>query len=170
MILTLPEVFTLAQVPPDVVPPEPPPPDDGGLAGAWNPPWPLDELLLDPVDDPSEPLADPLPDEELADEELEDELFTDAWLVPGSPAATAPAAATLASVTVTVVAFSRRLPCSRSATARATWRPLLTDSSRLFMSISVTRLAVRAVEGLSQDVLSSPSGRRLACPAETASI
>jgi hypothetical protein len=138
------------QVPPDVVPPKPPPPDCGELAGAWKPPWSLDELLLDPLDDdPSDPLDEPwLADDELADDELVPvpELFTDAWLAPGRPAATAPTAATLARVTVTVVAFSRRLPCSRSATARATWRPLLTDSSRLFTSISVTRPAVSAVE------------------------
>ena len=134
----------------------------GALVGAWRPPWSLDELLLDPVDDPSEPLDDPLPDDELPDDLLADELvpvlelFTDVWAVPGRPAATAPTAATLARVTVTVVAFSRRLPCSRSATARATWRPLLTDSSRLFTSISVTPLAVSAVEGLSQNLLSAP--------------
>ena len=42
------------------------------------------------------------------------------WCVePGSAAATAPAATTLAKPTVAVVAFSLRLPRSRSATARA---------------------------------------------------
>jgi hypothetical protein len=145
-----------------VVPPEPLPPDCGALAGAWKPPWSLDELLLDPVDDPSEPLDDPLDEPWLPDDELPDELvpvpelFTDVWVAPGRPAATAPTAATLARVTVTVVAFSRRLPCSRSATARATWRPLLTDSSRLFTSVSLTRPAVSAVERLSENVLSAP--------------
>jgi hypothetical protein len=141
--------------------------DCGALAGACKPPWSLDELLLDPVDDPSDPLDDPLdepwlPDDELPDDELVPvpELFTDVWVAPGRPAATAPATATLARVTVTVVAFSRRLPCSRSATARATWRPLLTDSSRLFTSISVTPLAVSAVEGLSQNALSAPCRSR----------
>jgi hypothetical protein len=102
------------------------PPDD-----AWRPP--LDELLLDPSEEllvePSEPL-DPLelePDVEPLDElELDDDLVpvlvVAAWLVPGRIAATTPATATLAKDTVTVVAFSRRRPCSRSATARATCR------------------------------------------------
>ena len=52
---------------------------------------------------------------------------------PGSTANSAPVTATLAKDTVTVVAFRRRLPCSRSATARAI--------SRLFMSSSLTRAA-----------------------------
>jgi hypothetical protein len=41
---------------------------------------------------------------------------------PGSTAATAPAATTLAKPTVAVAVFSLRLPRSRSATARDTWR------------------------------------------------
>jgi hypothetical protein len=124
------------QVPPEVELKPPPPPDWTPLEGAWKPL--LDELLLDPLDellDPSDELpdepadpADPLepePDVEPPDElELDDELLpvlvTAAWLEPGRVAATAPATATLAKVTVTVVALSRRRPCSRSATARAT--------------------------------------------------
>jgi len=44
---------------------------------------------------------------------------TDACVDPGSTASTTPAATTEAQDTPTVVALSRRLPCSRSATARA---------------------------------------------------
>jgi hypothetical protein len=50
-------------------------------------------------------------------------LVVAAWLVPGRIAATTPTTATLAKDTVTVVALSRRRPCSRSATARAICRP-----------------------------------------------
>jgi hypothetical protein len=46
----------------------------------------------------------------------------DACVDPGSTATTMPAASTEAKDTPTVVAFRRRLPCSRSATARAIWR------------------------------------------------
>jgi hypothetical protein len=49
-------------------------------------------------------------------------LLTDACVEPGSTATTTPAATTEAKDTVIVVAFRRRLPCSRSATARAIWR------------------------------------------------
>jgi hypothetical protein len=45
-----------------------------------------------------------------------------ACVEPGSTAATAPAAITLAKPTVAVAVFSLRLPRSRSATARDTWR------------------------------------------------
>lgn len=44
-------------------------------------------------------------------------------VAPGSTTATAPAASTLAKPAVAVAAFSRRLPRSRSATARVTRRP-----------------------------------------------
>lgn len=47
---------------------------------------------------------------------------TDACVEPGSTATTTPAATTEAKDTVIVVVFRRRLPCSRSATARAIWR------------------------------------------------
>jgi hypothetical protein len=43
-------------------------------------------------------------------------------VAPGKIAATPAAAATLTADTATVVADSRRRPCSRAATARATWR------------------------------------------------
>jgi hypothetical protein len=62
------------------------------------------------------------------------EPFSALCAVPGRTAISAPVTATLAKDTVTVVAFRRRLPCSRSATARAI--------SRLFMSSSLTRAAV----------------------------
>ena len=48
---------------------------------------------------------------------------TDVCVEPGSTESTTPAATTEAKDTPTVVALSRRLPCSRSATARAIWRP-----------------------------------------------
>jgi hypothetical protein len=70
---------------------------------------------------------------------------------PGSTAATAPAASTLAKPTVAVAVFSLRLPRSRSATARDTWRsparvrggPVL--SSQLSIGRSVACLLVRVV-------------------------
>jgi hypothetical protein len=123
---------------------------------------------LESLEEPELELADELElDDELgvADElELDDELppvvvVVAAWLAPGRMAAMAPATATLAKETPTVVAFSRRRPCSRSATARATWRALLTrpagGSSQLFTSISIPLLAVNAVGELSADVLSA---------------
>jgi hypothetical protein len=155
-----------------------PPPDWTPLDGAWKPL--LDELLLDPsdelLDEPADP-ADPLepePDVEPPDElELDDELLpvlvTAAWLEPGRIAATTPATATLAKDTVTVVALSRRRPCSRSATARATCRPApwsdvrrgpAAGSSQLFTLISLARTAVSAVGEVSADVLST-QGRGL---------
>jgi hypothetical protein len=93
----------------------------------------LDELLLEPLSDELPELLAPVPDElpellvpvpdvdppELDDDELFPVLVTAAWLVPGRIAATAPAPSTLTADTVTVVAVSRRRPCSRSATARA---------------------------------------------------
>ena len=62
------------------------------------------------------------------------ESLTVVCVAPGRTAISAPVTATLAKDTVIVVAFRRRLPCSRSATARAI--------SRLFMSPSLTRAAV----------------------------
>jgi len=108
----------------------------------------LPELLLfelplaefDEFDEPGEPLSD----------------VTAACVEPGSTATTMPAAATEANDTVMVVAFRRRLPCSRSATARAIWRAaaylaslrarararsLPVDSSRLSITLSLTRAA-----------------------------
>ena len=181
------------QLPPEVELKPPPPPDWTPLDGAWRP-LP-DELLLDPFDelldepaDPADPL-EPVPDVEPPDElELDDELLpvlvTAAWLEPGRVAATTPATATLAKDTVTVVALSRRRPCSRSATARATCRPApwlvspvldgerrgpAAGSSQLFTSMSLARAAVNAVGEVSADVLSK-RGRGFARACGTASI
>jgi hypothetical protein len=168
-------------------------PDCTPLDGAWSPLF--DELLLDPsdelLDEPPEPLdpVDPLElvpefDVEPVDElELDEDLLpvlVAAWLVPGSITATAPATATLARDTVVVVAFSRRRPCARSATPRATCRaasrsvPPRACSFHLFTFTSVTRPAVSAVVELSANVLSATGAgyRRpgVACARETASI
>jgi len=142
----------------------------GELAGAWKPPESLDELLPESLEDPPE-LDDPeLDDPELDDPEELDPLEVElplaaAWLVPGRITATAPAASTLATDTVTVVAFSRRRPSSRSATACATrraacavcaaGRPCPACFSQLFTTLSVTCSSVSAVGELSQDVLSA---------------
>jgi len=93
----------------------------------------LDELLSDELDElvPDEPVE--VLDDELSFEDVP-ESFTVACVAPGRTATSAPATATLAKDTVMVVALRRRLPCSRSATARAI--------SRLFMSSSLTRAAV----------------------------
>jgi hypothetical protein len=144
-----------------------PPPDDTPPDGAWNPL--LDELLLDPFDEPLDEPSDPLelvPELDVPEEELElDEdllpVLVAAWLDPGSTTATTPARATLARDTVVVVAFSRRRPCSRSATARATCRAVSRSVSQLFTSTSVTRPAVSAVVEQSANVLSArPVARR----------
>lgn len=86
----------------------------------------LDELLLDPFDElpeELEPEFDVAPvDEPELDDDLLPVLVVAAWVEPGSITATTPATATLARDTDVVVAFRRRLPCSRSATARATGR------------------------------------------------
>jgi hypothetical protein len=128
----------------------------------------FDELLLDPLDEPVELLdpVEPEPDVEPVDElELDEDLplvlVVAAWLDPGSTTATTPARATLATDTVVVVAFSRRRPCSRSATARATCRPASRlagpgpCSCQLFTSISVTRPAENVVAEVSANVLSA---------------
>jgi len=111
----------------------------------------LDEPLelLDEFDDELDELDELAPDElapdELAPDELAEPLdvlscddvpesFTVVCVAPGRSATSAPVTATLAKDTVMVVAFRRRLPCSRSATARAI--------SRLFISPSLTRAAV----------------------------
>jgi hypothetical protein len=100
----------------------------GELAGDWR----VEELLelfeeLDEEDDePDEPEeVEPEEDEPLDDELLLDDVpesLTEACVAPGRTISTAPATATLANDAVTVVAVSRRLPCSRSATARASCR------------------------------------------------
>jgi hypothetical protein len=112
----------------------------GELAGAWSPLWLLDELPLLLELSSDELLVSLDDDGELDDEPL---LLVAAWLVPGRTATTTPAAATLAMVTVTVAAFSLRRPCSRSATARATWRGPAGPacSCQLFMAVRVTSQA-----------------------------
>jgi hypothetical protein len=128
----------------------------GALAGAWIPPWSvelLDELELDE------------PELEFDALELDDELLpvlvVAAWLEPGRTATTTPATATLARPTVTVVAFSRRRPCSRSATANATWRARLraSCSCQSFTPISVTCPPARSSADTSEDVLNVPAAR-----------
>lgn len=80
--------------------------------------------LLEPEPRFAVPLLDaPLlaEDPPVRDAALPDEPFDEvvaACVEPGSTAARTPAAATLAKLTVTVAVFSRRLPRSRSATAR----------------------------------------------------
>jgi len=98
------------------------------------------EELDDELDEPDEPVPEDVPDvagvagvpvevdepDEL-DELLSDdvpEFLTEACVVPGRTATSAPATATLANDAVTVAVFSRRLPCSRSATACASRRAL----------------------------------------------
>jgi hypothetical protein len=112
----------------------------GELAGDWR----VEELLelfellelllelLELFDELEEELEEPVPAEDVPDEpELPDdellpddvpESLTEACVAPGRTSSTAPATATLAKDAVTVVAVSRRLPCSRSATARASCR------------------------------------------------
>ena len=95
----------------------------GELAGDWRAGdlFELFELLelFDDVEEPDEP-DDPVPVELLLDDVPES--LTEACVAPGRITSTAPATATLANDAVTVVAVSRRLPCSRSATARASCR------------------------------------------------
>ena len=79
------------------------------------------ELFDDAEEEPDDP-DDPVPAEFVPDDVPES--LTEACVAPGSTATSAPAAATLAKDAVTVVAVSRRLPCSRSATARASCRAL----------------------------------------------
>jgi len=86
----------------------------------------LDLLVLpEPFDDLAEEFDVPeLPvDDELLLADVPESL-TVACVAPGRTTSTAPATATLAKDAVTVVAVSRRLPCSRSATARASCRAL----------------------------------------------
>jgi hypothetical protein len=82
----------------------------------------FEELEEEEPDEPDEP-DDPVPVELVPDDDVPESL-TEACVAPGRTAITAPATATLANDAVTVVAVSRRLPCSRSATARASCRAL----------------------------------------------
>ena len=138
------------------MPPEvelaPPVLDCGLFTGDWNP-LPLEELELE-ESEPDELDPDELEPVELP---LDDEVpFTAAWLAPGRTATTTPATATLARPTVTVVAFSRRRPCSRSATAFATWRARSRSvcPCQLFTSISFTCLTASTEREVSEDILS----------------
>jgi hypothetical protein len=111
-----------------------PPPFDctGAEAGAWRLVDEFEEFEeleeldeFEELEEPDEfeelvPESSELPVLVLALELLELPEVVAVWCVePGSAAATAPAATTLAKPTVAVVAFSLRLPRSRSATARA---------------------------------------------------
>jgi hypothetical protein len=91
----------------------------GVLAGDWRVEELL-ELLEELEEEPEE--VEPSDDELLLDDVPES--LTEACVAPGRTTSTAPATATLANDAVTVVAVSRRLPCSRSATARASCRAL----------------------------------------------
>ena len=78
-----------------------------------------------PVEDvPDEPDEPELPDDELLLDDVPESLTEACVVAPGRTAITAPATATLANDAVTVAPVSRRLPCSRSATARASCRAL----------------------------------------------
>jgi hypothetical protein len=128
-------------VPPDVD--DSPPLLDwvGVLAGDVRPAE-LFELLfveLDELDEEPDELLDEL--DELVPDDSVGLLDVVCVVAPGRTAMSAPVTATLAKDTVMVVALRRRLPCSRSATARAI--------SRLFMSISLTWRTERIVRGKS---------------------
>jgi len=95
---------------------------------------------------------------------------TAACVEPGRETATAPAAATLAKPTVTVVAFRRRLPSSRSATACITLRAAPSRGARargdpfrnsgLLMLVSLAYLLGRAVRVGSENALSAAANDR----------
>jgi hypothetical protein len=120
-------------VPPDVA--WPPPFDcTGALAGAWRL-LEFEEFEFGELEEfvpelefeagLDVPLLDvPLPDDDVPVLVLAGELpgLLVVCAEPGRTAATAPAASTLAKPTVAVAVFSLRLPRSRSATARDTWR------------------------------------------------
>jgi hypothetical protein len=97
----------------------------GALAGDWRVEELLEllEELLELFEEPDEPEEVEPPDDELLLDDVPESL-TEACVAPGRTTSTAPATATLANDAVTVVAVSRRLPCSRSATARASCRAL----------------------------------------------
>jgi hypothetical protein len=111
----------------------------------------LAELEFEPwLADPS--LDVPLPRDDVPVLVLVDELpeLVVVCVEPGRTAATAPAASTLAKPTVAVAVFSLRLPRSRSATARDTWRsPSRARGDPLWSQLSISRsvacLLVRVV-------------------------
>jgi hypothetical protein len=99
----LPELLPELALPPDVPEVAPDVPEV---------PLALELPLADvPEFDPVEPADEPVA-----------VLAAEAWWEPGRITATTPAASTLAADTETVAAVSRRRPCSRAATARATRR------------------------------------------------
>jgi hypothetical protein len=157
---------------PEVDLPPPPLTFCGWLTGCCR----LSELLLelellpelaefeDPlVEEFDEPLVEEF-DEPLVEEPdallSGDVLDTDACVEPGSTAITMPAAATEAKDTVMVVALRRRRPCSRSATARAIWRP---RSSQLFMALSLPLVAVSILRKKSQQAMKLSTRNRAFC-------
>ena len=100
----------------------------GVLAGDWRVEELLEllellEELLELFEELEEPEVVEPPEDELLLDDVPEPL-TEACVAPGRTTSTAPATATLANDAVTVVAVSRRLPCSRSATARASCRAL----------------------------------------------
>ena len=113
----------------------------------------VDELpelpeLPDVLDEPDEPVPEDVPDvpDEVDDPDEPDDVpesLTEACVAPGSTATSAPATATLAKDAVTVVAVSRRLPCSRSATARASCRALAWPAARSRRALSLAPLRSR---------------------------
>jgi hypothetical protein len=132
----------------------------GELAGDWMVEE-LDELLEElELDELELDVPDELDELLLVDDP--ESLVVLACVAPGSTATSAPATATLANDAVTVVAVSRRRPCSRSATARASCRAF----SRLSMSVSLPRPAEEAVRARSKNPLrrqrrALPGQRRL---------
>ena len=113
-----------------------------------------------------------VPDDEVLLDDVPESL-TEACVAPGRTTSTAPATATLAKDAVTVAAVSRRLPCSRSASARASARARRCgrgrrvrssrrQSSQLSMSTSVPRLAEGPVRARSENALSRPRRALLA--------
>jgi hypothetical protein len=87
-------------------------------------PVPAEDVPEDVPDEPVEPDEPELPDDEVLLDDVPESLTAACVVAPGSTAITAPATATLAKDAATVVPVSRRLPCSRSATARASCRAL----------------------------------------------
>jgi hypothetical protein len=107
----------------------------GELAGDWRVLPELLELLelLELFDELEEEPDELVPDEDepelvpvlvLLLDDVPESLVEACVVDPGSTSSTAPATATLAKDAVTVVPVSRRRPCSRSATARASCRAL----------------------------------------------
>jgi hypothetical protein len=131
---------------------------DFGLSGAFAVPGEVelfDEAALfaewEPAgEDPAGELAncqpepasgDPPPDAPVTDDEASVPVLA-VCVAPGSTMATAPAASTLAKPAVAVAAVSLRLPRSRSATARLTWRAGARARAGALRSSQLSMLAV----------------------------